>query len=223
QAQYSVDLAAGTVTMASSGTFDLSPYTEPLQAYHRAEDMLLVTNRDIDGRLTVASGVSRDYPADTTYCSSALIFGDLQARATNFFSQESWDGNTWADSRQGNDTTASYNLAQYPIAIENQGAIKERWALDFTSTTEFDIVGETVGVIGTGTTGADVAPTNPETGTPYFQIQSEGFGSGWEVGNVIRFNTQAAAAPVWFARTILAGDATGDNDSFRVQNRGDAD
>ncbi len=217
---YSVDLAAGSVTMADP--LDLSGYTEPLVAHHRIEEMLLVTDVEIDGRITVSSGPSRDFPAGAK-CSSALIYGDLQSRVTDYFEQEAWDGSTWSDTRQGNDTTASYNTTNYPIEVENQGAIRERWALDFTSSTTFDVVGESVGVIAQGDTSTDLAPLNPETGTPYFKMLAAGFGSGWEVGNLIRFNTEAAAAPVWVVRTILPGDPQDPNDSFQVQNRGDAE
>jgi len=220
QAQYSVDLAAGEVTMADP--LDLSGYTEPLVAFHRIEQMLLVTDVQIDGRINISGGVDRDYPAGSK-CSSALIYGDLQSRVTDYFEQESWDGATWEDSATQPDTTASYNLTQYPIQVTNRGAIRERWALDFTSSTTFDVIGETVGVIAQGDTSTDLAPTNPETGVPYFTMLAAGFGTGWQVGNLIRFNTEAAAAPLWAIRTILPGPAQNPNDSFQVQNRGDAE
>ena len=33
--------------------------------------------------------------------------------------------------------------------------------------------------IATGTTAADCVPINPQTGTPYFTICKEGWGTGW--------------------------------------------
>jgi hypothetical protein len=221
---YSVDLTAGTVTMAS--TLDLSAYTEPLVAMERIEDMKLVSDVQISGQISVSRGISHDYPAGTTYVSSALVMGDMGSRYYSFFSQGTWLGN-WLDSREGNNTTAQYNEVTYPILLLNDGATEERWALIFTSSTSFDIVGETVGVIGSGTTdgasGSYIEPINPQTGQPYFSIATDGFGSGWATGNVIRFNTESANYPVWFARTTLPGPEVEPTDQFTVQIRGDAD
>jgi hypothetical protein len=127
----------------------------------------------------------------------------------------------WSDSPIGNSATGSYNSTLFPLATTNLGALTERWALIFTNTTSFNIVGENVGVIGTGNTGTDCAPINPATGVPYFTVQSEGWGLGWAVGNVLRFNTVGASVPVWIARTILQGPETVEDDDFTVLIRGD--
>jgi hypothetical protein len=123
----------------------------------------------------------------------------------------------------GNDTTAKYNLVSNPIEITNQGAIKERWVIRFTSSSSFEVIGETVGVVATGNLATDLAPTNLATGAPYFTIRKEGWGSGWVSGNTLRFNTDGGQAPFWVARTIVAGRATEEEDQFATQNRGDAD
>ncbi|WAB92478.1 hypothetical protein OSS47_00415 [Pseudomonas citronellolis] len=34
-------------------------------------------------------------------------------------------------------------------------------------------------LIATGTTAEDCVPINPQTGTPYFSISREGWGTGW--------------------------------------------
>jgi len=107
--------------------------------------------------------------------------------------------------------------------VTNQGAIKERWAIRFTSSTSFEVIGETVGVVGTGNISADLAPTNAATGAPYFTIRADGWGSGWVSGNTLRFNTEGGQAPFWVARTIVAGRAVEETDQFATQNRGDAD
>jgi hypothetical protein len=221
---YTVDLTAGTVTMGNP--LDLSGYTEPLVAMERIEDMLMISDVQISGQISVASGITHDYPANTTFVSSALLMSDMGSRYYSFFSQATWTGN-WLDSREGNNTTAQYNEVNYPVLLRNDGAIEERWALIFTSATAFDIVGETVGQIGSGVTdgapGTYVAPTNPQSGQPYFSIATDGFGGGWATGNVIRFNTESANFPVWFARTTLPGPEVEPTDEFTVQIRGDAD
>lgn len=219
-ALYSVNKATGQVTMADP--LDLTGYVEPLQAVHRQEDMLLVNEAEINGTIALVGPASRSYPAAGTFVSSALIFGDMASRAHHLFSQQTWS-NVWADSRSGNPTTAQYNDVLFPVQINNQNSLKERWALVFTSITTFNIVGEVSGVIGSGNTSTDTAPINPVTSEPYFTVLAAGWGSGWSNGNVLRFNTDAANAPIWVARTTISGAPTAADDSFKIQIRGDAD
>ena len=217
---YNTDLDAGTVTLKSNYT--LGALTLPLQAEHRIEDMAVVTDVQINGQLALNRPLTHTFPANSSMVSSALIFGDLQARAFSKFSQESWT-NVWSDSIIGNPTTAQYNDTLYPIVTTNKGALEEKWALIFTSNTAFRVVGKSVGQIATGDINTNLAPVNPATGVPYFTLQALGWGSGWAAGNVLRFNTAAANYPVWLARTVLQGPATALNDSFQLQVRGDID
>lgn len=59
-----------------------------------------VVGVDIAGRLKLQFGVSRAYPAERTYVSSALIGGDLLVRATEPFAQQTWD-KVWSDTQRG--------------------------------------------------------------------------------------------------------------------------
>jgi len=217
---YNTDLDAGTVTLKSN--YALGALTLPLYAEHRIEDMALVTDVQINGRLALNRPLTHDYPAQAAVVSSALIFGDLQARAFSKFSQESWT-NVWSDSIIGNPTTSQYNDTLYPIVTTNKGALEEKWALIFTTSTSFRVVGKSVGQIATGDINTDLAPINPATGQPYFTLNKLGWGTGWSAGNVLRFNTAAANYPIWLARTVLQGPATALNDSFQLQVRGDID
>lgn len=215
--RYSADLDAGTLTW-----LDVSGLVQPLTIEDRIEDMGLVSDAQINGQLTLTRPITHDYPAPGSFVSSALIVGDLAARYTNLFEQATWTG-VWSDSRIGGEPTASYNEIQYPIVVTNRGAIQERWALLFTNSTNFNVVGESVGQIATANTATDCAPLNPATGVPYFTLRALGWGAGWSAGNVLRFNTVAANHPVWIARTIQQGPATLDDDGFTLQIRGDID
>lgn len=219
-AEYAADLDAGTVTLDAS--FVPGDYSEPLYAVHRVEDMVLIGDVQIGGTLTLIGQLSHDYPAEETLVSSALIAGDLQARWANLFDQATWT-NTWSDSLIGDETSAEYNATTYPLTVTNRGAITERWALRFTSTSGGNIVGESVGQIGTFSINAETAPNNPNTGVPYFRIAAGGWGSGWSAGNVLRFNTIGANAPLWLARTVLQGEAQASDFQFRLQVRGNVD
>lgn len=215
-AAYTVNLDTGILTFGS-----VSGLAQPLTIEHRIEDMALVSEAQISGQLSLTRPITHDYPLGS-HVSSALIAGDMQARYTNIFDQATWT-NVWSDTLIGSAATAGFNDAVYPIVVTNTGTIQERWALVFTNTTSFNIVGEYVGQIGTGNTATPTAPINPATGMPYFSINPLGFGSGWSAGNVLRFNTVAANYPVWIARTIQQGPATAANDSFTLQIRGDID
>lgn len=220
-AKYSKDLNAGTLTFTS-----LVGVTAPVILEHTVEDMALVTDVEIGGRVTLSRPLSHAFPAGESYLSSALILGDqggnLWARVTNLFDQQIWNG-SWSDSPQGSASTAEYNATQFPLAVTNRGAIQERWAIKFTGIQDFEVYGESVGKIAIGNTTANCAPLNPATAVPYFTIPKEGWGGGWVAGNMLRFNTVGANAPVWIARTVLPSSPTTGQDSFRLQLRGNVD
>lgn len=217
QALYSVNLDSGVVTLASP--LNLTGYTEPLYVVHRIEDMSLVSDVEISGRLTLARPLSHAYDAADTYVSSALIIGDLWARYTGLFDQKSWT-NVWSDYLIGDQSTAQYNDTDYPIQVTNRATLQERWAIIFNSSTNFVLVGEHVGQIAVGDVNTDLAPINPNNGQPYFRLDHRGWGAGWSSGNVLRFTTQAAAYPLWVIRTILQSVAAQETDKFELQLRG---
>jgi hypothetical protein len=205
------DLTAGTVTFSN-----VSGYSQPVTVEHRIEEMSVVSS--ISGNtLTLNRALSRAYPAGTRV-SSLLMLGDLKARVGVSFAQNAWTG-VFADTVLGGSPAADYDIASNPIAVTNQGAVNERWYAQFTNSTSFTLVGEQLGVIGTFGTGSACAPTNPATGVPYFTIPSVGWGSGWAAGNVFRFNTAGANAPVWVGRSVAPSTPAGD-DSVTLQLRG---
>lgn len=213
---YTTDLDAGTVTFAN-----VSGYSQPVTIEHRIEDMGVVRDVQISGEVTFTRPLTHDYPLGS-FVSSALVAGDLKSRVSTFFDQATWS-NVWSDTLIGSAATGTYNNIASPLVVTNAGAITERWALVFTSSTTFNVVGEHVGVIGTGSTGTDTSPLNPITGVPYLTIPALGWGTGWAVGNVLRLNTVGAMAPVWVVRTVQQGPNTGTEHSFTLLSRGDVD
>jgi hypothetical protein len=213
---YSVNLDAGTVSFT-----DVSSYAQPVMVEHRIEDMAMVSDVQINGDIQFTRQISHAYPVGSVL-SSALVTGDLRARLTEVFDQQTWS-NVWADEAIGSAASASFNEAAYPIAVSNAGTVTERWAVVFTNTTAFQVIGEHVGVIATGNTSADCAPLNPATSRPYFTLPAAGWGLGWSAGNVLRFNTVGAFFPIWVIRTIQQGQESVTDDSFTLLVRGDVD
>lgn len=214
---YTANLDTGLVTFN-----DVSTYSQPITVEHRIEDMAMISDVQIGGRVSFTRQITHDYPVPGSYLSSALIAGDLRARVSLVLDQATWT-NVWSDAQIGASATATFNDIAYPITVVNRGALTERWAIIFTNSTAFNVVGEHVGVIASGNTSADCAPLNPATGTPYFTIPAFGWGLGWSTGNVLRFNTVGCFFPVWAVRTIQQGPETVIDDSFSILVRGDVD
>ncbi len=218
--QYVVDYDYGKVTLG--GDFAIGSLVTPLIAKYRYQDMGLINDVQIDGRITFTKPVTHNYDAETSVVGSALVIGDMQSRYTSKFVQGTWN-NIWDDVPSGGAISANYNDALYPIKITNKGAIQERWAIVFTDTTTFRCIGEVSGQIATGAINTDFAPINPTTGLPYFTIKKEGWGSGWASGNVLRFNTIACMFPIWCIRCVKQSEPTVLSDQFQIMLRGDID
>jgi|GEM_PF-5801678 hypothetical protein len=220
---YTIDLVAGTLTVVNGS--QLNSYTngnaENVMVNHRIEDMLLLSEAQINGYLTSVGPITHNYPATGTQLSTALILGDLAGRVTRLFHQKTWDS-VWRDSISGSSTSAKYDTVNYPFIITNEGSANQRWCLKFTSSSSIQVIGETFGIIGEYNIANPIAPINPATGAPYFTIDPNGWGSGWATGNNIRFDTSAANYPVWIARTTMQGEVTNPTDNFVLQIRGDA-
>ena len=208
-----IDLDAGTLKL--NGLLDMSFYTAPLTAKYRIMDIALVIETDISGRVTLSTPITHDYSTAAVF-SSMLLAGDMQARAFNVFGQKSWTS-VFSDSLIGDATTSQLQVTNNPIVVTNRDAIEERWALVFTSATAFNIIGQTVGQIGTGSTTTLTAPINPMTGYPYFTIPSAAWGTGWSANNVVRINTAAAKYPVWIGNAIQQHQgSSSDNYDFTI-------
>lgn len=196
---WSYDLANGTITWATP--LDLSGYELPLKVMHAQEEKNQIADVDIDGTLTLSFATKHDYAEG--YVSSVLVSENLDVRHSVPFVQKNWD-NAWRDERMGEPILNKLNLKDYPIVLTDDGAITERWAIVFTSSTQFELYGETLGFVAKTDTLQDLAPMNPSTKKPYFTIPKEAFGADapWAVKNVIRFNAWGSLMPFWVLRAV---------------------
>ena len=220
--QYAADRTTGTITFSPTLVLEDKynvALTAPFYIVDRVEDMVLATDVQINGLISLSAGLSRDYTLGTTKVASALVWGDTGARVYNLFAQEIWDsGNpVWSDERIGDNTTAQYNSVDNPIQIVNESATAGRWAIIFKSANTVDVMQSNVAI-----TIDDVAPINPATGNPYFTMYKEGFGTGWNTNNVIRFNTDSGDNNMWVIRTVKSGALSELTDSIDIEVRGDA-
>lgn len=215
---FTKNLDAGTITFTN-----VAGMSQPVVIEHRIEDEALCADAQITGDLRLTRPLTHSYPADTSYVSSAYVVGTLQAAAQDSFAQTVWT-DAWSDARIGAPLLAQYDDTAHPIVVTNAGAITERWLIQFTSNTTFNLIGEEVGQIITGDTATPLAPVNPATGVPYFTLQSSGWGTGWVAGNCLRFNTSGANFPLWVARTVRQSpSAAPGTDQMTISIRGDID
>ncbi len=217
-AKYSIDLDTGIIDW-----IDLTGVSQPIVITDRIEDMALLTDVQITGKLSLSQPLTHDFPVDETLVSNAVIFGDIFAHTSIPFDQQTWTG-VWSDTLIGSDVTAQYNNTQHPITIDNASGIQERWLIQFTSSTTVNVIGEHTGQVLSGVLITnDIAPINPNTAQPYFTIPFGGWGGGWSSGNVLRFNTYAGNASSWIIESIGQGEATDTDYNFCIELRGDID
>ena len=214
---YTTDLDAGKLTVVNT-----TGWAQPVRIRHRIEQMSRVMDVQINGTLTLSKAASHDFPAGSVF-STAIVFDDLYARVPIGFDQQTWDGVTWQDTPVGNVAPASYNDAAFPMEVSNEGVLPERWAFRFTSTQQFECIGEHVGNIGSGNINTDFSPINPITGKPYFVLRAGGWGTGWAVGNILRRNTTGSMRAYAAIRTVQPSDADAVDFDFEITNRGGVD
>jgi hypothetical protein len=213
---YTADLAGGTLSVSS-----VVGWSQPVRIQHRIEEVLACAELSAErpDRVRFIRATQRTFPPGA-YLSSAISLGDLQARASASWEQEAWTS-TWSDARIGNGPAAQYDQLAHPVEVVNRHAVTERWRLDWTSSTTVRVIGEQLGVLGSYSILADVAPLNPATGGPYFTVRAAGFGTGWQAGNQLRINTFGAIAPFWAGLVLLPAAGTGTADSIELCGRGD--
>jgi hypothetical protein len=216
--KWSINLDTGVITWG-----DLAGISQPLTITDRIEDMAILTDVQITGKLVLSKPVTHVFPATDTLVANAVIIGDMVARVSVPFDQQTWTG-VWSDTVIGSGTTAQFDSNNYPIAVNNLGTKEERWLLLFTSATLFNVIGEHVGQIATGLSIYNpVSPLNPANNEPYFTINYHAFGAGYSSGNVLRFNTYASKSPFWVVQSIGQGEPIDPDYGFCVEFRGDVD
>ena len=213
---YSLNQATGIVTVNTDWL--AQGFSAPFTAFDMIEETVLVSG--VQGnRVYTALPISRDYSAGDTYVSTALQLGDLFAQVKYVFDQQTWLGN-WANDISGEPADAGFDNINNPISVNNRSAITERWRIEFLDSDNFELYGEQLGLVATGNKTVDFSPINPQTSLPYFTVPSAGWSGGWNVGNILRFNTIGAAKPIWFVRSVLPSIASIEQDDIRVQVRG---
>ena len=217
---YTEDLDAGTVTFT-----DLTGYPPKVRTVGRNEVYRQIAEARIDGRVKLTQPIGFGFPAGAVF-STALRQGDRFARVRRVYDQASWNGTTWYDGVDPSkgEATGTYNATGFPIEVANKGAITERWALRLRADgITFDLIGQHLGQIASGTINADFSPLNAAAGAPYMTVRAGGWGTGWLPGNVLFVDTIGAEFPIATVRCTQPSSPAGIADSTWIVQRGDVD
>ena len=185
------DLDAGTLTITS-----VAGWSQPVTVLHRIAHRAAIDTA-VGSTLNLTVPVTRDFAAGSVL-TPHLPLSDIQARVSLMLTQQAWT-RAWSDTVIGNAASAVYG--GMPI-VTNQGAESDRWAVVFSDATHFSVYSERIGLVGSGTTGANFLPINPNTSTPYFTLLAAAWATGISVGTTLRFNTEGACPPVWVVQSI---------------------
>ncbi|MFU2509355.1 hypothetical protein [Pseudoalteromonas sp. ASV78] len=211
---YSYDAVIGVITINAG----VSAFSPPFII--TAIQSELVTISGISGNVfSLLTPLKRAYPAGATV-SSVHWLGDFQAQTKDERTLAAWQNN-FGDF--GAAASSAINTTQYPIELTNIGAIAQRWAIVFTSTTAYNVIGESVGNIYSGDTLNDCAPINSFAGAPYFILRADAFGAGLNPGEAFLFETLAASKPTIVTRSVSPGHSEIVRDNSTLSFRGNKD
>lgn len=215
---YTYNKATGEITIKAA----ISEFTAPFIITAIQSERALIAKLE-GNKLTTLTPLSRTYPAGSKV-SSVYVVGDLASLAKNERTTSAWE-NDFDENSDGSGEPASGNIntVQYPIELTNIGAINQKWALVFTGSSTFKVIGETVGVIGSGDTLADLQPLNHLVGAPYFIIRQAAFGEGLNPGEAFLFETVAASKPIMLSRSVSPGHSNITNDQSTIAFFGNSD
>ena len=215
---YTPDLDTGTIAVT-----DVAGWVQPVTVKHRIEQMARVADVQIDGTLKLTKQLAHEFPVGSVV-SSAIMAGNLRARALPVFDQQTWDGVTWSDITVGNPAPSSYNDGAFPPVVTNAGAMTERFALRvLTGGIDVEVIGQNVGNLGTFSRNTAIAPINPIAGVPYFTLPAAGWGAGWVPGNTLFLQTVGTYYPMAVIRATQPSEAIGTDYAFELTERGDVD
>lgn len=97
-----------------------------------------------------------------------------------------------------------YSAAGGPIVGDNLGTAEQTWTISRLSDTQFSCVGDTVGILATGSTASVYAPLNPANNYPFFTLPASAWLGNLPVGWSMTFQTHPPVIAVFEFRTIPA-------------------
>jgi hypothetical protein len=134
---------------------------------------------------------ANSYSADgSTYAAPCLYQAEVVANADAVVATTAGDGD--------------YDDSSYPVGCHNDGTIEDTITLTFTGATTFTAAGVNAGSLGSGSTSANFAPTNADTGQPYITLDKDGWTGTWATGDTLVIPVHPSAMPIWMYEAVPA-------------------
>lgn len=158
------------------------------------ETHVLTSVSNVDTVVTLGFSATTLANAYTTTSNTRVMSvyepSDIECSFDNFVDTSAGDG--------------TFDDSGYPVLLDNIGTVEETWTLTFTSATDFGVVGDSIGSVGTGSTAGDFSPSNAAFSKPYFTLDKDGWAGTWASGDTVVFQSHPAAVPVWQKRVVPA-------------------
>jgi len=139
---------------------------------------------------TFSPSLANAYTNTLTRVASVIEHGDIEGSVDGYIKSS---------------VSGTYDEVGNPVEVDSIGTVEETITITFTSPTAYDVVGDTLGALGSGNISSDFAPNNPDFSKPYFILRFAGFAGTWAISDSITFDTHPAAVPVWYKRIVPAG------------------
>ena len=114
----------------------------------------------------------------------------------------------------------SSGLGDYDLdhfIVHNKGTVYDTWTFSFTSSTSFTCTGSYSGDVGSGNIGSTFAPTNPDTNSPYFEVEPQFWGGTWQANDKIVIVTYPSSQGYWLKEVVDAGAAAFQYNYFMIE------
>ena len=191
-----VEDAALTGIFQSGDKIRITSKATPTSSTGNEEELTITGTPSVSGldvTITTTATLTNGYTGGAAYVQSVYYpVSDLTSSVSN-----------WVETGAG-----TYDEATYPVVCDHIGTAEQTWTLTFTDATNFTIVGDAIGSVGSGTTAADFAPVNSAVAKPYFTLAAGGWGGTWAAGNTIVFQTHPPAIAIWETRVVPAAAAS---------------
>lgn len=191
-----VEDASLTGIFANGDKIRVTDKATPTSSTGNEEELTITGTPSVSGldvTITTSTALANGYTGGAAYVASTYYpAADLAGSVDN-----------WAETGAG-----TYNESTYPVMTDNIGTAEQTWTLTFSDATNYTVVGDTIGSVGSGVVGTDFAPTNAAVSKPYFTLKAAGFGGTWAAGNTIVFQTHPPAIPIWETRVLPASAAS---------------
>ena len=159
----------------------------------------------VTATIALSGALGYNFDHTTTVVSTMVDLGTVEK------SSDSWTENSSA---------GTYDEATYPVVGYNVGTVTDAWTLTFSDTQNFSVVGLNTGAVGSGDISSDCHPSNGSS--YYFNIDKDGWGGSWALGDTVTFNTVHAGKAFWVKEVVPAGVASYSENNVLLGWRGES-